>query len=79
LGLSQEKSLLHRLAATIHNGFDFNYEKLAKLKQLKVTRNFCSSFNSVNKRLPANLPQFENLSLYQVMVASPRFGLALNS
>jgi hypothetical protein len=78
-GLCQEKNLLHRLASTIHNGFDFNYQRLAKLKAVKTLNSFSSSFKSVNKRMPANLPQFENLSFYQAMVISPRFDMHLNA
>lgn len=41
-------------------------------------KQFASSFTSVNKRIPANLPQYENLSFYQAMICTPRFNFSLN-
>lgn len=62
----------------MHNGFDFDYERLARLKELHTLGAFFNSFSGVNKRIPANMPEYENLSFYQIVILSPRLEIMLS-
>mmetsp|Transcript_23297 Transcript_23297/g.22889 ORF Transcript_23297/g.22889 Transcript_23297/m.22889 type:complete len:417 (+) Transcript_23297:1724-2974(+) len=77
VGLSQQEPILQRLTSRLSNGFDFDYEKLAKLKELHTLGSFFNSFGGVNKRIPTNMPEFDDLSLYQVQIFTPRFEFLL--
>ena len=78
-GKSQfEEPLLNRLAHITHNGYEFDYDRLYKLKSLHTLNAFHNTFSSVNKRIPvASQPEFENLSFYQIQIFSPRFEFTL--
>ena len=73
-GLTQDQSLLHRLCSTFYNGIDFNYERSLLWKKAPgIGDHIFSSFDCLNKKMPVNEPNLENVSLYQVQVFSPSF------
>ena len=73
-GLTQDQSLLHRLSDTFYNGIDFNYERSALWKKVTgIEDHIFSSFNCLNKKMPVNEPNLDNVSLYQVQIFSPSF------
>ena len=73
-GLTQDQSLLHRLCSTFYSGLDFNYERSLLLKKAPGTeQHIFSSFDCLNKKMPVNEPNLENVSLYQVQAFSPSF------
>lgn len=66
--LTQDRSLLHRLSSTLYNGYDFDLNRLPKMRKNNLMDNFFNHFNGINKRLQATNFQFDNLSLYQVQI-----------
>lgn len=73
-GLTQDQSLLHRLCQTFNNGIDFNYERsLLWKKSPGIEEHLFTSFNCLNKKMPVNEPNMENVSFYQVQLFSPSF------
>lgn len=66
-GLTQDQSLLHRLTETFYNGIDFNYERSVLWKKVSgIEEHIFNSFNCLNKKMPVNEPNMENVSLYQI-------------
>lgn len=66
-GLTQDQSLLHRLTETFYNGIDFNYERSVLWKKVAgIEDHIFNSFNCLNKKMPVNEPNMENVSLYQI-------------
>lgn len=64
-GLTHDQSLLHRLCTTFHNGIDFNYERSLLWKKAPgLGDRIFSSFDCLNKKMPVNEPNLENVSLY---------------
>lgn len=73
-GLSQDQSLLHRLTSTFYSGIDYNYERSLLLKKAPgLAEHIFSSFDCLNKKMPVNEPNLDNVSLYQVQAFSPSF------
>jgi hypothetical protein len=73
-GLTQDQSLLHRLCSTFYSGIDFNYERSLLLKKAPgLAEHIFSSFDCLNKKMPVNEPNLDNVSLYQVQAFSPSF------
>lgn len=73
-GLTQDQSLLHRLSETFYNGIDFNYERSVLWKKVAgIEDHIFSSFNCLNKKMPINEPNMENVSLYQIQMFTPSF------
>lgn len=73
-GLTQDQSLLHRLSETFYNGLDFNYERSVLWKKVPgLEDHIFSGYNCLNKRMPINEPNAENVSLYQVQIFTPSF------
>jgi len=78
-GATQADSGLQGLCQQLHNGFDFNLEKIKQLRQLHSLSHFVNSYADLNKRVPANFPDIENLSFYQVQLFMHRLKFCLNS
>jgi hypothetical protein len=64
-GLSRDQSLLHKLCTTFYNGIDFNYERSMVWKKTNnIDQYMFTSYNCLNKKMPVNEPNLENISLY---------------
>jgi hypothetical protein len=65
---------MHRLCTTFYSGVETNYERALLLKKApNFSEAILSSADCVNRKMPVNGPNLQNVSLYQVQVFSPSF------
>ena len=67
--LSQDLSVMKRLATTIYNGFDFVDSRTAQLKRINAIDSFFRHFTSANQRVRCfDNSILESISMYQIQV-----------
>jgi len=64
-GLSQNHSILRRLANSIHNNVDFDNKRFAQAKRIGTIDSFYSHHNGLNKRIQIDQNSLEHISLFQ--------------